>query len=64
MGFGTCTLRTDVAELDALVHHLVTERGSEAVALMGHSTGCQDAVFFVKEGKNKVHSTPSILGYS
>ncbi len=47
-GFGHASLKTDAEELGHLVSYLQTELGSEAVGLVGHSTGCQDSVFYVK----------------
>ena len=50
-GWGTCSLATDVEDLDDLVEHL-HESGSRSVVLVGHSTGCQDAVHYLKLGKH------------
>lgn len=53
-GFGHCSLKSDCAELDSLLGYLEREEGSDAIGIVGHSTGCQDAVYFAKEGQNKV----------
>lgn len=49
-GFGHGSLDQDVAELDELIDYLVTYRGAEATALVGHSTGCQVTVHYLKHG--------------
>ena len=47
-GYGTTDVETDVEELDHLFDALVATRrvasGCDSVVLVGHSTGCQDAV--------------------
>ena len=49
-GWGTASLSRDADELAALVAHLRAERGAVRVALMGHSTGCQDIVALLRRG--------------
>ena len=46
-GYGTGGLDRDVDELSMLARHLATERGAKSLVLIGHSTGCQDAVHFM-----------------
>lgn len=53
-GFGVVTLHKDVEQLDELIDSLKTRYSSEGVAIVGHSTGTQDIVFFMKHGRNKV----------
>lgn len=53
-GFGHCTLQTDCDDLDKLLNYLEQQEGTEAVGMVGHSTGCQDAVYFLKHGKHTV----------
>jgi hypothetical protein len=60
-GFGICTLRTDAQELDSLIRYLKGSLHSEAIGIIGHSTGCQDAVFHQKEGKEKVRTISMLL---
>lgn len=43
-GYGTASLDQDARELHQLACHLAAEYGSQGVVLVGHSTGCQDAV--------------------
>lgn len=52
-GFGYSSLRQDVQEISNLLHYLTEVEGSEGIGLVGHSTGCQDSVFYVKEGQHK-----------
>jgi pimeloyl-ACP methyl ester carboxylesterase len=60
-GYGTSTLMQDVFEIDDLLSSTqqmkeMTDLGK--VVIIGHSTGCQDAVYYMKNGKykNKVRS--------
>ena len=48
-GFGTSSLAKDVEELAVLTRFLRDERGARTIALAGHSTGCQDAVTYVRD---------------
>jgi hypothetical protein len=43
-GWGVASLDGDAADLATLADHLGAERGATHIALVGHSTGCQDAV--------------------
>ncbi|KAF5465625.1 hypothetical protein F2P56_015609 [Juglans regia] len=47
-GFGTSSLQQDAKELDQLVSHLINKEDSEGVVLLGHSTGCQDIVHYMR----------------
>ena len=47
-GYGTGSLDRDAEELGVLLRYLVRERGATSFALIGHSTGCQDIVQFMK----------------
>ena len=47
-GYGVGSLDRDAKEMHELVVHLKEKRACEAFVIMGHSTGCQDAVRFVK----------------
>jgi alpha-beta hydrolase superfamily lysophospholipase len=49
-GYGTGMLQRDVDELSELVAHMVAERGCERIAIVGHSTGCQIACAFARDG--------------
>ncbi|GJQ13936.1 hypothetical protein GpartN1_g5727.t1 [Galdieria partita] len=51
-GFGTSSLDQDVAELDTLIDFLSQHYHPHCIFLIGHSTGCQDAVTFFRKGRN------------
>ncbi len=46
-GYGTSSLDQDSDELLQLLQHLHQQRGSTALAVLGHSTGCQDVIRLV-----------------
>lgn len=50
-GFGHGSLDRDVAELDELIESLIENRGATRIAMVGHSTGTQDIVHFLKHGR-------------
>lgn len=47
-GYGTTSLKQDASELDQLVSYLINKEDSEGVVLLGHSTGCQDIVHYMR----------------
>uniref|UniRef100_A0A6N2KP57 Uncharacterized protein n=1 Tax=Salix viminalis TaxID=40686 RepID=A0A6N2KP57_SALVM len=47
-GYGTSSLKQDASELDQLVSYLINKEDSEGVVLLGHSTGCQDIVHYMR----------------
>ncbi|KAG2492435.1 hypothetical protein HYH03_009378 [Edaphochlamys debaryana] len=47
-GYGTGSLDRDAADLHLLCQHLRAHHGVQEVVLMGHSTGCQDAVRYMQ----------------
>lgn len=47
-GYGTSSLQQDAKELDLLINYLINKEDSEGVALLGHSTGCQDIVHYMR----------------
>ncbi|KAK4523696.1 hypothetical protein GAYE_PCTG75G1592 [Galdieria yellowstonensis] len=51
-GFGRSSLDQDVAELDTLIDFLSLQYEPDSFFLIGHSTGCQDAVTFFRKGRN------------
>lgn len=51
LGFGHGSLDNDVVELDELLSHLVEDRAASRLALVGHSTGTQDIVHYLKHGR-------------
>ncbi|CAL5413297.1 unnamed protein product [Camellia sinensis] len=44
----TCLLKVDAIELDQLINYLINKEDSEGVVLLGHSTGCQDIVYYMR----------------
>lgn len=47
-GYGISSLKQDATELDQLISYLINKEDSEGVVLVGHSTGCQDIVHYLK----------------
>ncbi|XP_022734740.1 UPF0613 protein PB24D3.06c-like [Durio zibethinus] len=47
-GYGTSSLQQDAMEIDQLISHLINKENSEGVVLLGHSTGCQDIVHYMR----------------
>lgn len=52
-GWGTSSLDRDARELLELSRHLREHRGIEGVVLLGHSTGCQDAVRYAEQERER-----------
>ncbi|KAG7347420.1 DUF1749 domain containing protein [Nitzschia inconspicua] len=55
-GFGHGSLQRDCDELQELLSYLISYRNGKEFAIIGHSTGCQDAVYFLKHGPNDLRS--------
>jgi len=55
-GFGHGSLDRDVEELDELLSHLVEHRNAETFALVGHSTGTQDIVHYLRYGNTELRA--------
>ncbi|GER32341.1 alpha/beta-Hydrolases superfamily protein [Striga asiatica] len=47
-GYGISSLKQDAMELDQLISYLINKEDSEGVVLVGHSTGCQDIVYYLR----------------
>ncbi|KAL6526534.1 hypothetical protein OROGR_015638 [Orobanche gracilis] len=47
-GYGISSLKQDALELDQLISYLINKEDSEGVVLVGHSTGCQDIVHYLR----------------
>ncbi|CAG9465134.1 unnamed protein product [Pedinophyceae sp. YPF-701] len=56
--FGGSSLDKDAHELNLLCRHLKAKHGSRAVVIVGHSTGCQDAVRYVKRHRGDPEAPP------
>ena len=60
-GYGVGSLDRDAKELRDLAVYLKEKRSCEEVAVMGHSTGCQDAVRLIQRyGKDEAF--PKLTG--
>ena len=51
-GFGHGSLKRDCQELEELMDYLMKYRDAEEFALIGHSTGCQNAVHFLESASD------------
>ncbi|KAI3948244.1 hypothetical protein MKX01_014843 [Papaver californicum] len=47
-GYGTSSLKQDAGEIDQLISYLINKEDSTGVVLVGHSTGCQDIVHYLR----------------
>ncbi|KAF9103905.1 hypothetical protein BGX27_010322 [Mortierella sp. AM989] len=61
MGYGISSLQEDVKELDVLFTFLREERAKTRMFIVGHSTGCQDAISYAIYGKHKAAIQGMIL---
>jgi len=50
-GFGHGSLKRDTEEISHLMEYLKQHRNAERFAFVGHSTGCQNSVHFMKYGE-------------
>ncbi|KAF8937358.1 hypothetical protein EDD21DRAFT_302438 [Dissophora ornata] len=53
MGYGSSSLQEDVRELDVLFTFLREERAKTRLFIVGHSTGCQDAISYAIYGEHR-----------
>lgn len=60
-GWGTASLDQDASELLLLSRHLSSHYDSKGIVLVGHSTGCQDAVRYVQRFASDRQAAP-LLG--
>lgn len=61
LGFGNGSLSRDVQEIEELMNYLIDYREAKEFCLVGHSTGCQDAVHFLKEAKSELIQTLRVV---
>jgi len=47
-GYGISSLEKDKTELISLIDHIIKNFGTKNIVLLGHSTGCQDIVHFLR----------------
>ena len=62
LGYGCGSLNRDSRELGELLDFLVAHRGCTDVALVGHSTGCQNAVHFMRHAPRHQRSLVRACG--
>ena len=55
-GFGNGSLERDCNELQELMRYLIEFRNGKEFAIVGHSTGCQDAVYFLENAESSLVS--------
>jgi hypothetical protein len=60
-GFGHGSLDRDCTELEELMRFLIEYRNAEEFCLVGHSTGCQDAVHFLGTAKDDLRSRLKVV---
>jgi pimeloyl-ACP methyl ester carboxylesterase len=60
-GWGTSSVTKDAEEINILCKTLRNDHGSKGVVLVGHSTGCQDAVMYARNHKTDTSAAP-LLG--
>lgn len=53
--YGTSSLDKDSNELTKLIEHLQNLRGRRKIFLLGHSTGCQDIFWYLRNGIRNDH---------
>ncbi|KAF1808320.1 siderophore biosynthesis lipase/esteras-like protein [Eremomyces bilateralis CBS 781.70] len=51
-GWGLSSLSKDADELAACISYLRAARAAPKIALMGHSTGCQDIMYYLTRGRH------------
>ena len=61
LGFGNGSLDRDVQELEELIHYLSDYRDGTEFAIVGHSTGCQDAICFLETAAEPVREKVKLV---
>jgi pimeloyl-ACP methyl ester carboxylesterase len=56
LGYGTGSLTRDTEEMVCFIDHLVSDHNCQNVVLVGHSTGCQNAIHFLRHAPLSVRS--------
>jgi len=54
LGFGNGSLARDTDEIEKLMDYLVCHHSAKEFAMVGHSTGCQNSIHFLKNGRKDV----------
>lgn len=60
-GYGVGSLAQDSLELSKLLDHLRERRDKEVVILLGHSTGCQDILWYLKHHHRPEHHVLAVI---
>jgi len=60
-GYGISSLQQDSEELDKFLSHLQQRNKVKKLILLGHSTGCQDIVYFLKNTTQNIHIVNKIV---
>lgn len=61
LGFGHGSLSRDTEEMDHLINYLAVHRSAENVCIVGHSTGCQNSVHFMKHGNKELQTLVKVI---
>lgn len=59
-GFGTSSLEQDAQELTSLIEFLI-DREMKSIILLGHSTGCQDILWYLKHHYKPEHDVKRVI---
>jgi len=62
LGFGHGSLQRDCDELQELMRYLIDYQNAETFCLVGHSTGCQDAVYFLGNADKDLCDKLAVVG--
>jgi hypothetical protein len=54
LGFGHGSLKRDTEEISILIKYLTIHHNAEKIVLVGHSTGCQNAIHLTKYGESDI----------
>ena len=63
LGFGHRSLVSDTDEITQLMDYLVCHHSATNFALVGHSTGCQNSIHFLKHGRKDVVDMVKVCVY-
>jgi len=61
IGFGNGSLKRDTEEISDLMTYLIHHSFAETFAFVGHSTGCQNAVHFMKYGEKTLMEKVKVI---
>jgi len=61
LGFGHGSLKRDTEEIGDLMRYLIHHRKAEKFAFVGHSTGCQNSVHYMKYGERDLMERVKVI---